>query len=203
MEMELVKTGPITSGNRPAGAQIATWRDNYNHPTYTDDFARFTLFQAISVRVRQPPTCSISSAGPIKASLGSFPAKSFKGVGSTSPARPVNIDLKCNGGDPGMSAEAHVTLTDATNTGNRSNVLTLSPDSQAKGVGIEVLKGDTVLAYGPDSNATGNLNQWHAGTISTGMSTFSIPLTARYVQTDPVVTPGSANGRATFTMSYQ
>jgi len=102
-----------------------------------------------------------------------------------------------------MSAEAHVTLTDATNTGNRSNVLTLSPDSQAKGVGIEVLKGDTVLAYGPDSNATGNLNQWHAGTISTGMSTFSIPLTARYVQTDPVVTPGSANGRATFTMSYQ
>ncbi|MFS4513892.1 type 1 fimbrial protein, partial [Delftia tsuruhatensis] len=30
-----------------------------------------------------------------------------------------------------------------------------------------------------------------------------IPLTARYVQTQPSVTTGLANGRATFTLNYQ
>ncbi len=202
LQVELIKTGPITPRtvwNVPIGKMT----DSYVHPVNGSTFGYLVLAGQTSVRLKQPPTCSVSSSGPVKAPLGNFPASSFKGVGSTSSARPFSIDLKCSGGDAGMSAEAHVTLTDATNTGNRSNVLTLSSDSQARGIGIEILKGATVLGYGPDSNAVGNVNQWHAGSVSTGTATFSIPLAARYVQTEPVVTVGSANGRATFTMSYQ
>lgn len=82
-------------------------------------------------------------------------------------------------------------------------MLTLSPGSGATGVGVEILSGTTVLGYGADSNVLGNPGQWKAGTVSPGASVFSIPLTARYVQTDDVVTVGTANARATFTMSYQ
>lgn len=198
LDFELVKTGPVGSGK--LWRELVRWWIDDN---IMDTLAVLTGGAGSTVRPKEPPTCSVSSAGPIQAPLGNISAKSFKGVGSTSAARPFKIDLRCAGGDANTSINARVTLTDATNTGNRSNVLTLSADSQAKGVGIEVLNGGVVLGYGPDSNAPGNPNQWHAGTIAQGTSTFSIPLEARYVQTEPVVTPGTANGRATFTMSYQ
>jgi len=49
----------------------------------------------------------------------------------------------------------------------------------------------------------GNLNQWKAGNVSYGTGTFEVPMSARYVQTSDSVTEGSANARATFTLSYQ
>ncbi|MBV5323920.1 MAG: hypothetical protein J0626_00910, partial [Rhodospirillaceae bacterium] len=48
-----------------------------------------------------------------------------------------------------------------------------------------------------------NPNQWQAGTIPPNTCNHVIPLTARYVQTQPSVTTGLANGRATFTLNYQ
>lgn len=199
LDFELIKTGPI-GGGRLSNMIIGYWRP---YGVASGTMATLTLSGSIALKPKEPPTCSFSSTGPIQASLGNVSAMSFKGVGSTSAARPFSIDLTCKGGDGETSIDAHVTLTDATNTGNQSKVLTLSPGSQAKGVGIEVLSGTTVLGYGPDSNAASNVNQWKAGTVSPGTTSFSIPLTARYVQTDPVVTAGTANGRATFTMSYQ
>jgi len=111
--------------------------------------------------------------------------------------------LQCSGGDPNTSTNAYVTLTDATNPTNTSQVLSLTPTSQASGVGVQILNGTTVLGYGPDSAAPGNTNQWYAGNIAVGTSRFTIPLSARYVQTGATVTPGTANAQATFTMSYQ
>ncbi len=197
--IELVKTGTIRAGTLN-NFNIGKWI--LNNETIKP-IAMFTVYASTTLKPQEPPTCSFASTGPIQASLGNVSAQSFKGVGSTSPERPFSIDLTCKPGDGKSSIDAYVTLTDATNTGNYSNVLTLSPDSQATGVGIEVLSGTTVLGYGPDSKAAGNINQWLAGTVSAGSTSYSIPLKARYVQTGPVVTVGSANARATFTMSYQ
>ncbi|WP_175207547.1 fimbrial protein [Achromobacter anxifer] len=197
--IELVKTGTIRAGTLDV-LLIGKWI--INNETITP-VATFALYGTTNLKPQEPPTCSFASTGPIQAPLGNVSAQSFKGVGSTSAERPFSIDLTCKPGDGKASIDAYVTLTDATNTGNYSNVLTLSPDSQATGVGIEVLSGTTVLGYGPDSKAAGNINQWLAGTVSAGATSYSIPLKARYVQTEPVVTVGTANARATFTMSYQ
>ena len=59
------------------------------------------------------------------------------------------------------------------------------------------------MRAGPDSSAPENLNQWKAGAVSVGTSAFEIPLSAQYIQTTDTVTEGTANARATFTMSYQ
>ena len=199
LDFELIKTGPI-GGGRLSNMIVGYWRP---YGVASGTMAVLNLYGGITLTPQTPPTCSFASGGPVQASLGSVSAMSFKGVGSTSVARPFSIDLTCKGGDGKTSIDAYVTLTDATKPGNRSQVLALSPDSQAKGVGIEVLSGTTVLGYGPDSNAAGNFNQWKAGTVSPGATSYSLPLTTRYVQTDPVVTVGTANGRATFTMSYR
>ncbi|QKH36380.1 fimbrial protein [Achromobacter pestifer] len=197
LEYQLVKTGPTGSGT--LSRNVGYWWGDANILT---KFAMIYLASSVAVKPQSLPTCSFT-AGSVQASLDNVSAKSFTGVGSTSPARPFSIDLACKGGDEGMSAQVYATLTDATDASNRSKVLSLSPGSQAKGVGIQVLHEGAVLGYGPDSSEPTNVNRWHAGTVATGMTAFSIPLAARYVQTDPVVTPGTANGRATFTMSYQ
>ncbi|WP_256942965.1 fimbrial protein [Achromobacter xylosoxidans] len=196
---ELVKYGPIRPGGGvlPAGQTVGSF--SYGGWGYVNFFYAGTT----SVILKRQPTCSFSSNGAVQVSLATVSAGSFKGVGSTSSERPFKIDLSCKGGDGVTPMDAYVTLTDATDPGNRSKVLTLSPESGAKGVGVEVLSGTTVLGYGADSSALGNPGQWKAGTVSPGTSVFSIPLAARYVQTESAVTPGTGNARATFTMSYQ
>ncbi len=113
----------------------------------------------------------------------------------------VRDHLICSGGDENVDAKLYVTLTDNTNQSNTSNTLSLTSDSQAKGVGIQVFKDSTQLGFGPDSAAVGNKNQWYASTTGNGF--FSISLQARFVQTSQIVTPGPAKGRMTFTISYQ
>ncbi|MGN4077959.1 fimbrial protein, partial [Burkholderia gladioli] len=86
---------------------------------------------------------------------------------------------------------------------NTSTTLSLTRDSGASGIGVQIRRDDTVLGFGPDSAAVGNTNQWHMGNIVQGQAALRVPLTARYVQTAAKVGAGSANARATFTLSYQ
>lgn len=148
------------------------------------------------------PTCEVSTPA-IAVGMGSVYIGAFTGVGSLSSAKDFKIRLACSGGATNTYTNVHVTLTDVTNPGNTSTVLSLSPESTATGVGIQILNNGVVRGYGPDSSAPGNLNQWKAGAVSVGTSAFEIPLSARYIQTSETVTEGTANARATFTMSYQ
>ncbi|WP_414693365.1 fimbrial protein [Paraburkholderia madseniana] len=90
---------------------------------------------------------------------------------------------------------------DASNVSNTSSTLSLTPDSTAKGVGLQILNGTTPIAYGPDSPVAGKMNQWSAGMAAGG--TMNIRLTALYIRTTVPLTPGTIKGVATFTMAYQ
>lgn len=84
-----------------------------------------------------------------------------------------------------------------------SNSATASQASNATGVAIQITRLDTPLKFGQNSAAAGNTNQWFAGSAVFGQGKLDIPLKARYLKTAAQVTPGKANGAATFTMSYQ
>ncbi|SEU44009.1 hypothetical protein SAMN03159335_06983 [Burkholderia cepacia] len=58
------------------------------------------------------------------------------------------------------------------------------------------------VSRGCSTSAPSNPNQWKAGNIPQGQGVFTIPLTARYIQTG-TLKGGTANAVATFTMSYQ
>jgi len=195
LTVELIKTGPITAGGTLAGETVGWYAENGASEVLS------VIWPGGITIAPQVPTCSVTSRS-ISVPLGNVPVGKFTTVGSTSPStEPFNITLQCSGGATGAVTNVYTTLTDQTNPANISDTLTLTPTSTAAGVGIQVLNGTTVISYGPDSNVAGNINQWHAGMAGNG--TFNIPLTARYIKTSQTIVPGSANGRATFTMSYQ
>lgn len=194
--VELIKTGTVTTGGTLQGA-FARWTANPNGATLVE--FRFTAPVTIQPGV---PTCNVATTN-VFVPMGTVSSVVFRGKGSVSKESPFNLQLNCFGGDAGASTNVYVTLTDATNPANRSTTLSLNAGSTATGLAVQILSGTTLLGYGADSAAPGNANQWRAGTVSQGMSTFDIPLAARYVQTGTTVTGGSANAQATFTMSYQ
>lgn len=57
--------------------------------------------------------------------------------------------------------------------------------------------------WAPLRRSLGNTNQWFAGSAVFWQDKLDTPLKARHLKTAPQVTPGKANGAATFTMSYQ
>ncbi|WP_196787319.1 fimbrial protein [Burkholderia stagnalis] len=196
ISIQLVKRGAITAGGVIASGELGSmWGVN----GFWGPLISWRIDGAIVVDP-QVPTCRVSTPA-ITVPLGNVPASTFAGVGTPAPSKPFNIELECSGIETGKNLDVYTTLTDHTNPGNVSDTLTLAKDSTATGVGIQVLNGNTVVKYGPDSSTIGNKNQWKAGAAGNG--TFTIPLTARYVQTAPKVTPGTANGLATFTMSYK
>jgi type 1 fimbria pilin len=197
--LELVKTGTMYPGYYQLPTSWMALKIN-NAVVARMNISTASHSIPLPLEIKQSPTCSLSSSS-IQASLGAVPARNFGGVGSTSPAVPFNIALRCSGGDAGVLSSIYVTLTDQRSPANVSDRLSLTAASTASGVAVQILNGTTVLKFGPDSNVPGNTNQWFAG--ESGNGSLTIPLTARYVKTATNVTPGTANAVATFTMSYQ
>ncbi|HID9485369.1 TPA: fimbrial protein [Pseudomonas aeruginosa] len=197
--IEFVKTGPITAQGTLTGELGGIYVYNGQ-------------LQMVSLRVNggisitpKVPTCSVSTKE-IQVQMspnGAIGHNVFTGVGSVSPERNFNIGLTCGGGDLGTSTNVYLTLTDGARPGNFSNQLSLSNSSSASGVAIQILRNGSPISFGPDSSAVGTLNQWKAGNVAQGVGTFTIPLSARYIQTNSVFKGGKANASATFTLSYQ
>lgn len=191
--VELVKTGPISQGGLLSGIEASGALPGENNYRW-----RLYLFTAMRVDPGRP-TCKVTTPA-VSVSMARAKQSEFTGVGMVSEARDFSIGVSCAEGRPGITTAIHGVLTDQTVPGNRSTTLSLSSDSTAAGVGVQILLNDDVLGYGADSIAADTENRWLAG--SSGNGDFTIPLSARYVQTLPEVTAGSANARATFTLSY-
>ncbi len=197
--IQLIKTGNITAPGILAGAYARYTANNASGQTLVE--YRFASPLVITPRV---PTCKVDTPKilvSMRQKLAS--AMSFPGVGGIGPEENFEIRLSCSGGDAGTSTRPFVTLSDASTLGNRSTTLSLSAESSARGVGIQILKDNVPLGYGPDSNEPGTINQWSAGTVKQGQVSHVIPLQARYIQTAERITSGSVKASATFTLSYQ
>jgi type 1 fimbria pilin len=195
--VEFIKTGPITVSGSTSGL-FSTWNASQS-PSYNGVWGQYVWANPVNFNVAVP-TCTVTTPN-ITVPMGSIPVSDFSaGVGTITASKAFNIALNCSGGVTNSYTNVYITLTDATNPANVTNTLPLNPSSTAGGVGIQVLKGGTPVMFGPDSSVSGNPNQWFAGAAANEV--FNIPLSARYIRTG-TVTPGSANGSATFTMSYQ
>jgi type 1 fimbria pilin len=144
-------------------------------------------------------TCSVSTAS-VAVTLPDVAPADFPSVGDTAGSKAFDIGLNC----AGSTAQVYMTLTDSTTPANRTDKLTLAPSSTATGVQIQILRsGNTLVSYGPDSNAAGNTNQFLVSSASAIVTAGNvIPFTARYVRTGAVGI-GTVSAVATFTMSYQ
>jgi type 1 fimbria pilin len=71
-------------------------------------------------------------------------------------------------------------------------------EAAANGVGIQIGWGD----YGNNPVPFDFMSEKHHNLVKDGRKIIRIPLSARYIQTDPIVTPGRADGKLTFTINY-
>ncbi|MBC2666809.1 fimbrial protein [Novosphingobium flavum] len=140
-------------------------------------------------------SCTVTTPS-LSVALPRVSASTLASAGTTAGATRLRVGLNC----ASTGANVYVTFTDANNAANRTTSLSLGASSTASNVAIQLLRDDgNLVAYGPDSAATGNTNQLLVGPSA---SVTGIPLTARYVATG-AATPGSVSAAATFTMSYQ
>ena len=145
-------------------------------------------------------TCQMTSATTQNVPLPRVTKNQFSGPGSLS-AVGYNFTLStlCDSG-----VKLYATMTDANDPSNTGNTLSLGAGSTASGVGVQILRNNQAIAFGPDSAASGNTNQWYIGTAgSGGKETINIPLEAKYVQTESNMVAGNIRSRATVTFSYQ
>lgn len=134
--------------------------------------------------------CTVDKAI-IAVPMGEVPGNAFKGQGTTpgeNYTQNFDLPLTCHAGTK-VAMQIDGSVNDAAN-----GVLNLSGtgDDNAKGVGIQVLYKDAPLPLA---------TPLATGTASTAGS-YSIPLKARYYQTENRMSGGKANGTATFTLTY-
>ncbi|WP_145588517.1 fimbrial protein [Yersinia aldovae] len=128
--------------------------------------------------------CSVATPS-VDVNLGMIPKNIFTHIGSTSEAKSFKIDLT------NCSINTNVNITfDGVSSGT-ANILALTPGG-ATGVGVQLLD---------NSNNIIPLNAPFF-VVNTTEATYSIPLKARYYQTEGAVGTGIANSTANFTMTY-
>ncbi|MDM0044286.1 fimbrial protein [Variovorax dokdonensis] len=142
-------------------------------------------------------TCTIAQNN-LVVDLGEATASQFQaGVGTTGASKSFKLTADCQ-----KSLNVFMTLTDAADISNRTDVLKMASGATAEGIGVQVLRSGSPVKFGPDSAASGNTNQFYVGPTFASGGTFNIPLTARYIRTG-ALRAGTLKAVATFTLSYQ
>lgn len=148
-----------------------------------------------------PPTviastgCTVTTKN-IEVPMGCATAEQIRT--KTSGQKGLTIWLNC-----AVGTHASITFADASNTENRSDILSLSKSSTAQGVGIRMTGMDnTSVFYGSSSPLP--LDTFGQRTIAASVQggPIMIPLNVGYVPTGQPIVPGSVHAIATFTLGY-
>jgi major type 1 subunit fimbrin (pilin) len=114
------------------------------------------------------------------------------GVGTTSADVPFNVQLTC---DSTISGTFGIFMQmDATAINAKQGLFSLSGGSTASGVGIQVTQNGQPITLG---------QPWQIASFPLTSTNLSIPFAAHYYQTGATASAGSANGVATYTITYQ
>lgn len=198
ISLELVKTAETTGSGKiaPSGAFFHVYFDG------NGSSGAFTIgqFDGSGIVVGST-TCSVhSNSRSIAVDLGSVKKSSFSGVGTRNANRDFNVELACQGVANGsFQSSIGIRLDAAQDPSNRAGVLALSQGAgSATGIGIELVRregtAEGTVTFG---------NTIALGRPTAGNNTLALPLRARYIQTQAgPVGAGTANGTATFTITY-
>ncbi|MEE7533819.1 type 1 fimbrial protein [Klebsiella huaxiensis] len=219
-QMKLIKTGPITPGiingvNLPTLSVVASQSTPANAIfPYVMQYIKFSGQITVASKSCTTPDVTVN--------MGTHPiASSFSGIGSTTPWVDSSINLIDCPNFTGSIAGTFKGSTWTAGTGNKNSIsVKLAPSTSiidnsngvfslsnaglpgvASGVGIQ-------LAYG-DSKSTSSLTMVNFLeskniVLDSGDGTgIKIPFASRYIQTSSDITPGVANGLATFIITYK
>lgn len=187
--MALIKTGTI-----PAGVSSFSQEVVRGMVSDVGDAVRLTLSGQV-----QQAQCTVKadavSANPVQ--LGTHDIANFTGQGSTSNAVDFFITLSdCEDDPAGSVARAFMRLdgVDGSIPVDRDmGLFTLTTDSTATGIGIQVLRSDNTPIKLED----------YVDMLGLTSGITRLDLRARYYQTGATVVPGEAKGALNFTIEYR
>jgi len=194
---EMVLTGPVISGlltglpSVKVSVASAGGTDACTELTATNQ----TLQTTVANGAVTASSCQVITPS-LNVHLPTISTSRLNAVGTSGGDTRFNIELNCLAG-----VNVFITLTDASNAGNTTDLLTVKPTSTATGVKLRIIKNDgSIIRFGPDSPLPGNINQWLVG--SSG-ATNNIGLTVQYYRDGGIIGIGSIEAAVTFTLSYQ
>lgn len=197
--------GEITIPRIEVGEIEPRRRSDSKYGEYTGNKITKFILKSFTLRT-VPHTCVLTTPKDISLKLPTIAARSLPKVGSEVYGGRFEIGLRCNNSNTNNlwdGIRVYITLTDQSDVSNRSDILSLTPESTAKGVGIRLYKNGekTPIKYDPDSNAKDAENQWQ---FSNGVQNNpKVEFQAYYVNTTGTVTPGTVKAIATYTFSYR
>lgn len=189
-------------GEIPAGAHVVPGAENFLRMDCKDSngimYQEMVGQKAFSVNVAARG-CDVSSPANTYVDFGALSTDDFEAVGNTTGTISKIIDLRC---DPNV--EIKVTLSDQTNPGNRTDIVSLTAASTAQGLGVQVVNPGTGIPYllGPDDASPHNINQHVLGLSGPSGGVFNFPLGFRFIRTGEM-TAGTATALVGVTFSYQ
>lgn len=217
VKIELIKTGPIPVGTQQVqGASFPSFRfsSGSNSPFVVNHvFVNLNFTGTTTVHTK---TCQLATSN-IEVNLGNHAVSDFTTPGTVTEWKDFDIVLKDCPPFYGYSDYRYMESIDYLSGSNSENTVAIefrsangviegNPDlakldngtGSATGVGIELsqrnISGSIPLDGSGGFNLTNLTQQDNA--------TYTIPLKARYVQSDTNVTAGPANGSVIFTITY-
>lgn len=188
--VELFKTAPVT-GNGPLAQGIYTRYFSLEPPQQS---VLTTILSGVGITIITP-SCTVDlGSRNISVEFGKVPQSSFKGKGTTAGDRKFNIKLNCKAGQNAQNT-VYLRMDAMQDPSNEQGVLKLTQagSSTATGVGIQVVNDKNVpVKFGEEALVGPSMD-----------GSYVLPYTARYFQTGDKVTPGRADGTATFTLDYK
>ena len=175
--IELIKTGTIVSGSTLSAGKLADWQWGSLIPE------TFRLANTITFTT---PSCTIVT-NPINVVLPNVLSSAFVGVGSTSGAKPFQIQLSC----PTGTAVKKIMLQTAFADSHAGVVAPTTGPGFAQGIGVQIL----------DRNS--NPITFNVQALVSPNATTSIPYFAQYFQTAATVSGGAVKATVTFDVYYQ
>ncbi|MFK8259603.1 fimbrial protein [Erwinia sp. AnSW2-5] len=167
--------------------------------SYPADTAAFNMQNPNNI-VYTTETCKVSGPASFSVVLDKAILNKLNGfgsgIGTNTKPKDFSIMLICD--TDIMSTFKIMMQLDGTSPagGKNSGLLSLSPNADnASGVALQILKGGSGV---PVNFGT----SWQIGSFPVSGSKITIPLTARYYQTEKNITPGIANSTMIYTISY-
>lgn len=178
---ELIKIGPTNTGILPSFSLAYDYRTSAG-----SSLGRLIKFSFINTFITQT-ACAVKNSS-VNVPMRDVQRRVFTGIGSTSSVENFSISLNCD-----AQVNPNITINATADSSGATGVIALdSGTNTAVGVGIQILRDNTPMVLGSISRTS--------ATLASG--NYNIDLKARYYQTMTSITPGKANGTATFTMTY-
>jgi type 1 fimbria pilin len=183
MSMELVKVGPVRPMNFDNYIfQVRTTAETEGTHVIGDEHIVATMFQGNACTITQDSKNKIVN-------MGTWAVSNFNGVGSIVGKRALTLNLRCDYVGENLPTPLSISL-DGTAVAGSDNLLQLSGNPAATGIGIQLTKPDTGEAY--------PLNQWVRVNDGVTFGNYPVTMNAAYYQYAEKITPGEANGLITF-----